>query len=483
MPQMEVSSLKGCVSVSQEGNSYTQNSELRWNHKSIKQGLKYQRAEQEMHNLQFSVGLEKVSPAPCPSHSLLVKIQTNLRDRLEHAALLGICPPHPALLWSGSHRMNSGEEVFYSQTRLSTPGRPRLSSFILVLTDSATPRGSNVSLFSESRMGNWSVEVGASAVSWPRGSGLLLHASLDHRERIWMNGTLEGRCLRSTAGYGNGPGLDDDLTVVACTAANGSVTLEVQERVGGGLPKAVGGLSLGSADQRLTLRAKACLDGLAAIEARIHQFSSQVGNKLLHRLRTLQDVLLELRQQPLDSRLLEALTSAPLRVAQRLEGFLGRRGGRPGPALAERSPASPQPLATLAGVYQDVRGQKPEELWRDAVSMWTRWLLEVIPDLLGNAQLRPLARASISAFGGALDATGQRTYQWLENRLALALSGVRKRLASVYKLSPRFWPAIKLSPPSVKSNKKFREGATVRFDTFPTDLRDFYGNSVVQTSR
>lgn len=39
---MEVTSLKGCVSVSQEGNSYTQNSELRWNHKSIKQGLKYQ---------------------------------------------------------------------------------------------------------------------------------------------------------------------------------------------------------------------------------------------------------------------------------------------------------------------------------------------------------------------------------------------------------------------------------------------------------
>lgn len=45
--------------------------------------------------------------------------------------------------------MNSGEEVFYSQTRLSTPGRPQLSSFILVLTDSAAPRGSNVSLFSE----------------------------------------------------------------------------------------------------------------------------------------------------------------------------------------------------------------------------------------------------------------------------------------------------------------------------------------------
>lgn len=79
--------------------------------------------------------------------------------------------------------------------------------------------------------------------------------------------------------------------------------------------------------------------------------------------------------------------------------------------------------------------------------------------------------------------TGQRTYQWLENRLALALSGVRKRLASVYKLSPRFWPAVKLSfLPTVKSNKKLREGATVRFDSFPTEQRDFYGNSVVQTS-
>ena len=40
--QMEVSSLKGCLSVSQETNSYTQNSELRWNSKNIKQGMKYQ---------------------------------------------------------------------------------------------------------------------------------------------------------------------------------------------------------------------------------------------------------------------------------------------------------------------------------------------------------------------------------------------------------------------------------------------------------
>lgn len=65
---------------------------------------------------------------------------------------------------------------------------------------------------------------------------------------------------------------------------------------------------------------------------------------------------------------------------------------------------SSEPLATLAGVYQDVRGQKPEELWREAVSLWAGWLLEVIPDLLGNAQLRPLARASIGAFSVVLEA-------------------------------------------------------------------------------
>lgn len=49
---------------------------------------------------------------------------------------------------------------------------------------------------------------------------------------------------------------------------------------------------------------------------------------------------------------------------------------------------------------------------------------------------------------------------------------------------PQVLPAIKLSSlPKVKSNKKLREGATVRFDSFPTELRDFYGDSVVQTSR
>lgn len=44
--------------------------------------------------------------------------------------------------------MNTGEELFFSQTRLSTAGRPQLCSFIVMVTDSSTTRGSNMSLFS-----------------------------------------------------------------------------------------------------------------------------------------------------------------------------------------------------------------------------------------------------------------------------------------------------------------------------------------------
>lgn len=62
------------------------------------------------------------------------------------------------------------------------------------------------------------------------------------------------------------------------------------------------------------------------------------------------------------------------------------------------------PLATLAGVYQDVKGQRPEALWRETVSLWTGGLVEVIPSLLGNPQLRPLAQAGVATLSIALDA-------------------------------------------------------------------------------
>lgn len=56
----------------------------------------------------------------------------------------------------------------------------------------------------KSRIANWSIEMGVSVVSWPQGSGLLMQTRLDRRQKIWMNGTLEGQCLRSTVGYTKG---------------------------------------------------------------------------------------------------------------------------------------------------------------------------------------------------------------------------------------------------------------------------------------
>ncbi|XP_059200431.1 uncharacterized protein LOC131980237 [Centropristis striata] len=108
-----------------------------------------QRGHRGMHSLQLNVGLDRVSPAPCPSHTLLTKIQTNFRDRLDHTVLLGLCPPQPTLSWSGTHRLNSGEELFYSQSRLSVTGRPHHCSLTFALTNSSAAQGSNMSLFSE----------------------------------------------------------------------------------------------------------------------------------------------------------------------------------------------------------------------------------------------------------------------------------------------------------------------------------------------
>ncbi|XP_070830189.1 uncharacterized protein [Chaetodon trifascialis] len=459
--QMVVSSVKGCVSMAQEENSFSQNAELRWDNRSIKQGMKYQTGPRGMHSLQVNVGLDRVSPGSCPSHTFLTKIQTNLRDRLEHTVLLGLCPPQPTLLLSGSHRVTSREELFYTHSRLSVTGHPHQCSFTFALTNSSSAQSSNMSLFSESRLGKWSVEVGGSALSWPQGSGLQVQARLDRTEKIWLNGTLEGRCLQTTAGYMNGPELNEDVTVLACVGTNGSLMLDVQKGEGNSSkPETLGSISVGLANQRLMLRASGCLESLTAVEAWIQHLSSQIQNKLLERIKTLQHLLVEFRQQPRGSELLQELSAVPLRVSQRAEALLGHRD-RGLLALWQNSllrhivtDSVPRclgllqhasllgqqelrrPLATLAGVYQDVKGQRPEALWREAVSLWTDRLVEVLPALLGNPQLRPLVQASVAMLSVTLDVTGQHTYHWVETRLAMALSGVRKRLASVYKFSP-----------------------------------------------
>lgn len=46
--------------------------------------------------------------------------------------------------------------------------------------------------------------MGASALSWPQGSGLHVQTRLDRKEKMWLNGTIEEQCLKATAGYANG---------------------------------------------------------------------------------------------------------------------------------------------------------------------------------------------------------------------------------------------------------------------------------------
>lgn len=67
------------------------------------------------------------------------------------------------------------------------------------------------------------------------------------------------------------------------------------------------------------------------------------------------------------------------------------------------SPPSTGPVATLAGAYHDVTSQRLEGVWTDVVSVWTARLVEVLPPLLENPQLRPLAQTGLTALSSALD--------------------------------------------------------------------------------
>lgn len=58
-----------------------------------------------------------------------------------------------------------------------------------------------------------------------------------------------------------GPDSCEDLTVVACVATNHSLMLNVQKR-----DRTLGSVSVGTAGQRLMLRANGCLESLTAAE-------------------------------------------------------------------------------------------------------------------------------------------------------------------------------------------------------------------------
>ncbi|PWA17390.1 hypothetical protein CCH79_00011232 [Gambusia affinis] len=564
--QMAVSSGKGCVSMGYRGNLYSQTAELTWHNKSFRQGMTYQKSLEGLHGLQLYMDLDRVSPAPCHSHMLLAKVQTNLRDLLEHRVELGVCPEQPTLWWSGSHRLNSGEKLFYSQCNVSMTGQPLRSRFTLALTNSSTAQGSNISLYTEkssqrfwrvfvspcksvrpavslepergspsnkseqlrpgcqtpdleSVVGNWSLLLGSSGLSGPHGASLQVHATLGRRHQVWVNGTLGGRCLRTAAGYMNGeqritanrvqktkksPGLCEDISAAVCAGMNHSFKAEVQRRERCRETETLGSWSLQTANQRLMMSASGCLERLTAVEVtptssdviqhgaaslclllfivsqeRFHFLSSEIQKELLERRKELQHLLTETTEQPADMRLLQDWISIPLLVSQHAEGLLGR--GSTGllslwlssslrraltsslPDLLRRlQQASLQgqqelrrPLATLAGVYQDVKGQRLEAAWREAVGMLTGRLLDVLPAELENPHLRALAAAGASALTAALDVAGQQSSHWTEARLATALSGLRKRLASLYTFSRRYCiTQARLEPPSVPDSRK-----------------------------
>ncbi|XP_061695033.1 uncharacterized protein LOC133510744 isoform X2 [Syngnathoides biaculeatus] len=458
--KMAGSPVKGCISISHEGNLFSQNAELRWDNRSVKQGMKYQNGAGGMHSLHVNMVVDKVSPAPCPSHSVFTKIQTNLRDRIEYTALVALCPSLPTLTWSGCHRLNSGEELFYTKSRLSATGRPNLCSLTLTLTNSSTAQSSNLTLFTESRMGNWSVEIGGSAFSWLQGSGLLVRARLDHREELWLNGTMEGRCVQTTAGYRNGYGLSEDVSVVACLGIIHNFTLDIQKGDGSNQPESLGSLSAVAANQKLTLSARGCVESLTALEVRIQAVSSQIRNKLLERIKTMKHLLAEFSQQSRDSELLQDLSAMPLLFAQQAQSLLGHKG-KSFLALWHSSSLRHivttslprcleliqhtsllgqmelrRPLATLAGVYQDVKGQQLETVWREAVVLWADKVLQGAPGLLESPQLRPLTQGAMVTIKHAVDFAGQHVYHWVESKLAATFSGLRKQLASLYKYSP-----------------------------------------------
>ncbi|KAL0966760.1 hypothetical protein UPYG_G00299790 [Umbra pygmaea] len=453
--------VEGCVSVAKEGNSYSQNAELKWENKSLRQGLNYQRSASGLHTIQLEAGAENVSPPPCHSHTLMGQIHTNLRDKLEHNLHLGLCPPHMSLGWSGYHRVNSGAELLYTQSRVSVTGQPPCS-LTLAVTNSSIRQSSNMSLVMESKVGNWSVEVGGSSLSSLQGPGLQLHARMDRNEQVWLKGALEGRCLHTTAGYRDAVRVNETLTAALCLGGRwrSGLTLEVLRREGQSPLETLTSISLGTANQSLALQARGCAESLWALEARVHHLSSQVRIKLLERVQRLHNLLTGFRQQSEDSEFLQDLSRAALRFTQIIEALLGQseadswvswRTSRLRQALTHSLPrllvmlqhASQlgqqelrRPLTTLAGAYHDVTGQRVELVWREAVSLCTARLVELLPPLVDNPQLRPLAQATFTAFSAILDVLSKQTAHWAELRLATALAQVRRRLASVYKLSP-----------------------------------------------
>ncbi|XP_049338919.1 uncharacterized protein LOC103023384 isoform X1 [Astyanax mexicanus] len=450
---------RGCVSVSQEGkSSYSQSAELKWSDKRITQSLKYQRGSRGMHTVQVEAGLQNVSPSPCPSHSLVAQMHTNLRDVLEHHVLLGLCPSQPGVSWSGSHRVNSGKDVLYSRTGLSLSGQAvQHSTFILALRNASSSQRSNYSLLTEWKLGNWSIELGGSGHSSVRSTGLQVQAKLDRSELFWLQTMMGKRCLQAAVGY-NGD-LSDNLRTSLCMDGRHWLTFKAQREGSGIENETLALVSMGTANQSLIFQARGCEECLQGTEARLQQLGSHVKRKLLDRVQRLHHLLLEFRRQAGGSAALQELSDWPLRLTQKAEKLLLQRVALPwtvwtnGPLRHALKHSLPQtlhflhhtsqliqqelrkPLTTLAEAYYDVTGERVDAAWQEGLELWRRELEELLPAILHNHHLRTPSLSVLRTTIAALDLVSQQTVHWAEARLAAVLVGVRRQLAYTYKFS------------------------------------------------
>ncbi|XP_055083723.1 uncharacterized protein LOC129456890 [Periophthalmus magnuspinnatus] len=308
----------------------------------------------------------------------------------------------------------------------------------------------------QSRFGNWSIEVGGTAQTWTRGSSIALQARVDRKEKVWLNGTIIGRCLQTTAGFMNGVGRPEDIRVSVCVGREHSVSVLVEQSDRSNAAPPLVSVSVEPANQRLALKAHGCVESFISLEAQVEYWSSQMKAKLREKVKALQYLLNEFRRQSQESAFAQHYSTVCLSALGRLEAllssvaFVGWHRSTSRRFLTENVPQFVsllqhasllgqhelrRPLATLAAVYQDVRGQRLEAQWGEAVSMWTESVGEMVT--VHNHQFLSLLQLCGTAVRITGDVVGQQSYQWLESRLALALSGVRKRLSSVYRFSPR----------------------------------------------
>ncbi|KAK3567891.1 hypothetical protein QTP86_027307 [Hemibagrus guttatus] len=450
----------GCASMAQEGKfSFSQSAELKWGDKKIIQSMKYQKTDRGMHTVQMEISAQNISPGPCSSHMLRAQIHSNLKDVLEHHVLLGLCPPQPALSWSGSHRVNSGKDLLYSRTSVSLSGETQNSALVLALRNTSSAQRSHYSLLTEWKMGNWSVELGGNVHTTNRNSALQVQAKLDRNELVWLQTTLGKRCLQAAAGYDGDS--SDDLRMTLCLEGNYWLTFKTQRGGSGIENETLALISMGAVDHGLVFRAKGCEACLAATEARLQQIGTHMKKKLLQRVQRLHHLLLDFRRQAGGNEPVQELSQSILHLMRRAENLLLQRGSMPWDLWTSGSvrhvfthslPRTLQilqhmsqlvqqelkkPLATLAGAYHDVTGERLDVMWRGLLDIWSRDLEKMLPAVLHNHHLRTPSITALRTAITTVDLVMQHTVQWAESRLAMMLVGFRRQLAFMYKFSER----------------------------------------------